>query len=120
MRVWTAGRLARATSCRSNGAAPAEMTPPPKYTRGRLASLRTAAACSKSVCSGFGGVSAGAGERGVNSQTAVVRSLGMSTSTGPFRPLWAMRKAARMVSARSSTRRTVTECLVTGIAMPSM
>ena len=28
-------------------------------------------------------------------------SFGMSTSTGPLRPLWAMRKAARMVSARS-------------------
>ena len=40
---------------------------------------------------------------GVNSHTAAVTSLGISTSTGPLRPLCAMRKAARMVSAKSST-----------------
>ena len=62
----------------------------------------------------------GSGFFGVNSHTAAVTSFGMSTSTGPLRPLWAMRNAARMVSARSSTRRTVKLCLVMGIVMPSM
>ena len=42
------------------------------------------------------------------------------TSTGPLRPLCAMRKAARMVSAKSSTRRTVKLCFVMGTVMPSM
>ena len=45
---------------------------------------------------------------------------GISTSTGPLRPLCAMRKAARMVSAKSSTRRTVKLCFVMGTVMPSM
>ena len=62
----------------------------------------------------------GSGCLGVNSQTAAVTSLGISTSTGPLRPLCAMRKAARMVSASSSTRRTVKLCLVMGMVMPSM
>ena len=57
---------------------------------------------------------------GVNSHTAAVTSLGISTSTGPLRPLCAIRKAERMVSASSSTRRTVKLCLVMGIVMPSM
>ena len=62
----------------------------------------------------------GSGWRWVNSHRLAVTSLGMSTRTGPLRPLWAMWKAARMVSARSSTRRTVKLCLVMGMVMPSI
>ena len=47
-------------------------------------------------------------------------SLGMSTSTGPLRPVWAMRKASRRMSARSSTLSTTKLCLVMGMVMPAM
>ena len=67
-----------------------------------------------------GVVLATSGPGATNLVTGIVTSLGISTSTGPLRPLCAIRKAERMVSASSSTRRTVKLCLVMGIVMPSM
>ena len=45
-------------------------------------------------------------------------SFGMSTSTGPGRPVVAMWKACRMASGMSSARVTSSLCLVTDRVMP--
>ncbi|CFN64615.1 Uncharacterised protein [Bordetella pertussis] len=47
-------------------------------------------------------------------------SFGISTSTGPGRPVRAMKKARRMVSARSLTSRTRKLCLTQGRVMPTV
>ncbi len=89
---------------------------------GRLAAFSSAAAREMSAGSGAGG---GAGRPGCGglsntawSTGAICTFLGMSTSTGPGRPDAAMRKAAGMTSASSSTERTRKLCLVTGMDMP--
>ena len=55
---------------------------------------------------------------GSYSHVAAVISFGMSMSTGPGLPDDAMIKASLIVSANSSTERTMKLCLVIGIVTP--
>ncbi len=54
------------------------------------------------------------------SQEAPVTSLGISTSTGPGRPDFAILKALRMVFASDSTSLTMKLCFVIGIVTPAI
>ena len=66
----------------------------------------------------YPGRSTDSGQRHVNSCSWT--SFGMSTSTGPGRPVRAMWKASRIVSASSFASLTRKLCLVIGIVMPVM
>ena len=57
---------------------------------------------------------------GSYSHSAICTSLGMSMSTGPGRPLLAMKKASRTVCASLVTSVTSQLCLVMDIVMPRM
>ena len=57
---------------------------------------------------------------GVNSHSSAVAFFVISTRTGPGRPSFAIKKALRIVFARSRTSFTMKLCFVIGIVMPWM
>ncbi len=107
-------------SSASSASASAAMMPPPAMISGRLALLIASTAFLMS--SGVNALpwSHGSGSAGVYSYSCADMFLGTSTSTGPLRPLFAIRNAWRMLSARCAMSLTIMLCLVMGEVTPAM